>query len=368
MQRKAYLILENGQVFEGKSFGYPCESTGELVFTTAMTGYLETLTDPSYYGQIVIQTFPLIGNYGVIPEDFESEKPFLKAYVVRQWCQEPSNFRSEGALDSFLYEHKIPGIYDIDTRALTKIVREYGVMNAKLCLTQTDIEEALAELKAYRVADAVASVCGSERHFSGSPDAAYRVVLWDFGAKGNIERMLLRRRCQVITVPSFTTADEIMSLDPDGLMLSNGPGDPAENTEVIAQLSKLVEHRIPTFGICLGHQLLALSQGAKTEKLKYGHRGANQPVIDKTAGKIYITSQNHGYAVVSSTLPGCAFESFANVNDGTCEGVKYTGIPAFSVQFHPEACGGPLDTGFLFDEFITLMRSVKEDMSDAASK
>lgn len=359
MQRKAYLVLENGKVFEGKSFGYPCESTGELVFTTAMTGYLETITDPSYFGQIVIQTFPLIGNYGVIPEDFESDKPYLKGYVVRQWCQEPSNFRSEGALDSFLYKHKIPGIYDIDTRALTRIVREHGVMNAKICLDYPNTDEVLPELKEYRVVNAVASVCKGKHVICGSNDAGFRVVLWDFGAKGNIERMLLKRGCQVITVPCFAKAEDIMGLEPDGLMISNGPGDPAENTGSIEQLKKLMEHKIPTFGICLGHQLLALSQGAKTEKLKYGHRGANQPVLDRTTDKVYITSQNHGYTVVTSTLPGSAYESHTNVNDGTCEGVKYTDIPAFSVQFHPEACGGPLDTGFLFDDFIGLMRSAK---------
>lgn len=357
MQRKAYLVLENGKVFEGKSFGYPCESTGELVFTTAMTGYLETITDPSYYGQIVIQTFPLIGNYGVIPEDFESDKPYLKGYVVRQWCQEPSNFRSEGALDPFLYEHKIPGIYDIDTRALTKIVREHGVMNAKISLDHPNTDEVLPELKEYRVINAVASVCKGEYAITGPSNADYRVALWDFGAKGNIERMLLKLGCQVVTVPCFAKAEEIMALGPDGLMISNGPGDPAENTGAIEQLKKLMEHNIPTFGICLGHQLLALSRGAKTEKLKYGHRGANQPVLDRSTDKVYITSQNHGYTVVSSTLPGNAFESHTNVNDGTCEGVKYTDIPAFSVQFHPEACGGPLDTGFLFDEFIRLMRT-----------
>jgi len=370
MQRKAYLVLENGRVFEGKSFGYPSESTGELVFTTAMTGYLETLTDPSYYGQIVIQTFPLIGNYGIIPEDFESEKPYLKGYVVRQWCQEPSNFRSEGDLDSFLYEHKIPGIYDIDTRALTRIVREHGVMNAKICLSYPDMEAVLNELKDYRIVDAVASVSKGKQVSTGPSDADFRVVLWDFGAKGNIERMLLKRGCRVITVPCFAKAEEILALEPDGLMLSNGPGDPAENTESIVQIKKVVERNIPTFGICLGHQLLALARGAKTEKLKYGHRGANQPVIERTTGRVYITSQNHGYAVVSSTLPANSFESYTNANDGTCEGVRYTDIPAFSVQFHPEACGGPLDTGFLFDEFINLMRSSagKGGKTDAAQK
>jgi carbamoyl-phosphate synthase small subunit len=335
-----------------------------------MTGYLEALTDPSYYGQIVIQTFPLIGNYGVIPEDFESDRPYLKAYVVRQWCQEPSNFRSKGDLDSFLYEHGIPGICDIDTRALTRIVREYGVMNAKITLEPPSLDEIIPELRSYRVLNAVSSVCGKERTVSRSPGSSLRVVLWNFGAKGNIERMLLKRGCEVVTVPFSATADEIIALAPDGVVISNGPGDPAENTGAIAEIAKLVSARIPAFGICLGHQLLALSQGAGTEKLKYGHRGANQPVLDRETGRIYITSQNHGYAVVSSTLPAHALESHVNVNDGTCEGIKYSGIPAFSVQFHPEACGGPLDTSFMFDDFADMMRARtgKEAKPDAASE
>ena len=356
MSKKAYLVLENGTVFEGKAFGAEKEVTGELVFTTAMTGYLETLTDPSYYGQVVIQTFPLIGNYGVIPSDFESAKPALKAYVVRNRCQEPSNFRCKGTLDTFLQESDVPGIYDLDTRALTRIVREYGVMNCKLVYSIENIEKDIKEIVDYKVLDAVKSVTSKEKSEIKADNAKYNVVLWDFGAKDNIRRELVNRGCNVTVVPSTTTASQIVELNPDGIMLSNGPGDPQENKEIIEELSKLCKKKIPTFGICLGHQLLALSQGATTEKLKYGHRGANQPAKETSTGRVYITSQNHGYAVVSKSLPKNARESFINANDGTCEGVEYNDMLAFSVQFHPEASAGPLDTAYLFDKFIDMMK------------
>ncbi|MGN0551512.1 MAG: carbamoyl phosphate synthase small subunit [Acutalibacteraceae bacterium] len=359
MSRQAYLILENGKVFAGKAFGAEKEVTGELVFTTAMTGYLETLTDPSYYGQVVIQTFPLIGNYGIIPSDFESRQPALKAYIVRNRCQDPSNFRCEGILDTFLKDNNIPGMYDLDTRALTRIVREYGVMNCKLVYSLDNIDKDIEEMKRYKVTDAVDSVTIKESESFSAQNPDLNVVLWDFGAKENIRRELQKRGCNVTVVPGKTTAEEIKALNPDGIMLSNGPGDPQENTEIIAELKKLCNEKIPTFGICLGHQLLALSQGAKTEKLKYGHRGANQPAKDLSTGRVYITSQNHGYAVVGDSLPQNARESYINANDGTCEGVEYTDMPAFSVQFHPEACGGPLDTAFLFDKFINLIKSNK---------
>lgn len=350
------LILENGLCFRGKSFGAGGDVTGEIVFTTAMTGYLETLTDPSYYGQMVVQTFPLIGNYGVIPSDFESCRPVLKAYIVREWCQAPSNFRSQGDLDAFLKEQGIVGISDIDTRELTKIIREHGVMNAKITTGKVDCEKALKELQTYRVKNAVASVTCRKPFVTVGDKAERRVVLWDFGAKENIRRELVKRGCEVITVPAETPAEEILSYRPDGLMLSNGPGDPVDNPAVIRQLAGVCESRLPIFGICLGHQLLALSQGAKTEKLKYGHRGANQPVKDLETGRVYITSQNHGYAVVAATLPADAVNRYVNANDQTCEGIIYRNMPAFSVQFHPEACAGPRDTGFLFDEFIRLMQ------------
>lgn len=352
--QKAYLILENGTIFEGKSFGAQGEVIGEIVFTTAMTGYLETLTDPSYYGQIVVQTFPLIGNYGVIPEDFESEFPHVKAYIVRDWCQEPSNFRCEGNLDTFLKQNNIVGLYGIDTRALTKIVRESGVMNGKIVTEGSGI--GLADLKNYTITDAVKNTtCSKEQIFKPEGEIKRRVCLFDFGAKDNIRRELVKRGCEVTVLPAYTKIERISELDPDGIMLSNGPGDPAENVEIIEELKKLSEKKIPTFGICLGHQLLALSQGGKTEKLKYGHRGANQPATEIETGKVYITSQNHGYAVINDSMGDNAKISFVNANDGTCEGITYTNMPAFSVQFHPEACGGPLDTGFLFDKFMKLI-------------
>ena len=338
MSRNAYLILENGKYFEGKAFGAEKETTGELVFTTAMTGYLETLTDPSYFGQVVIQTFPLIGNYGVIPADFESKSPALKAYIVRNWCQAPSNFRCEGDLDTFLKSSDIPGLYDIDTRALTRIVREYGVMNCKLTYTLDNLEKDIEEMKSYKVQKAVSSTSTSEKLTFKADNPELNVG------------------CNLTVVPYNTTAEEILALNPDGIMLSNGPGDPTENTEAIETLRKLCEKKIPTFGICLGHQLLALSQGARTEKLHYGHRGANQPAKEVKTDRVFITSQNHGYAVINDSVPENAEVSFVNGNDGTCEGITYNNMPAFSVQFHPEACGGPKDTAFLFDRFIDLMK------------
>lgn len=353
---KLYLLLENGQVFEGTSFGADAnEVLGEIVFATSMTGYLETITDPSYYGQIVVQTFPLIGNYGVIRNDFESGSSHLKAYIVREWCQEPSNFRSEGNLDTFLKKENIPGLFDIDTRRLTKIIREHGVMNAKILKSLENKERHIEEMKKYRIQNAVASVTCNTSYASNTENPKYKVALMDFGEKENIRRELINRGCEVIVVPAYTKASDIISMKPDGVMLSNGPGDPSENTGIISELKELYFSGLPIFGICLGHQLMALSQGAKTIKLKYGHRGANQPVKDLETGRVYISSQNHGYAVDSDTLPPHARLSFVNANDNTCEGISYETAPVYTVQFHPEACGGPLDANFLFDKFINNM-------------
>ncbi len=360
MAGERYLTLENGRVFQGRAFGASGDLIAEIVFTTAMTGYLETLTDPSYDGQMVVQTFPLIGNYGVITEDFEGESPALKAYIVRSWCQEPSNFRSEEDLDTFLSSRGIVGLWDIDTRALVRIIREYGVMNAAISDTPAFGAQAMEQLHAYRVEQAVANVTCREATTRRAANVKRHVVLWDFGAKRNIARELLARGCDVTQVPAGTSAAEILARKPDGVMLSNGPGDPAENTGVIRELRGLLAARVPLFGICLGHQLLALAQGGRTEKLKYGHRGANQPVLDTVENRVYITSQNHGYAVTAGkSLPGNAEERFRNLNDGTCEGIDYRNVPAFSVQFHPEACGGPEDTHFLFDRFIRLMDAAR---------
>ena len=360
MSRAAYLVLENGTVFEGKAFGAEKETIGELVFTTAMTGYLETLTDPSYYGQVVLHTFPLIGNYGVIRSDFETPTPALNGYIVREWCQAPSNFRSEGDLDTFLKEKGVTGICGLDTRALTRIVREYGVMNCRIQYTPEVTDEILNELKGFVITEAVEKTTISEIENFPVENAKYHVVLMDFGAKHNIGRELNKRGCNLTVVPAHTKAEEVLALNPDGIMLSNGPGDPAKNTAVIEELRKLTESKVPMFGICLGHQLLALSQGAKTHKLKYGHRGANQPVTEVATGRVFVSSQNHGYAVENDSLPEGARISFVNANDGTCEGIDYDNISAFSVQFHPEACGGPKDTGFLFEKFIAMIDANKK--------
>ncbi len=352
--QKAYLILENGTIFEGKSFGASGEAVGEIVFTTSMTGYVETITDPSYYGQIVVQTFPLIGNYGVMKDDFQSARPQVKAYIVREWCQEPSNFRCEGNLDTFLKENNIVGLCGIDTRQLTKIVRESGVMNGKIVCEGSGFS--FDDLKNYVIRDAVKNTtCDKEYVCPADGETKRRIVLYDFGTKRSIIKQLTLRGCEVTVVPAYTKIERIKELAPDGIMLSNGPGDPAENTEIIAELKKLIDLDIPTFAICLGHQLYALAHGASTSKLKYGHRGANQPVTDTETGRVYITSQNHGYAVVNDSVGDYAKVSFVNTNDGTCEGVRYVNEKAFSVQFHPEACGGPKDPGFLFDRFMVLI-------------
>ncbi len=357
-KKKRYLVLQNGDVFEGYAFGAEPDAIGELVFTTGMCGYIETLTDPSYYGQIVLQTFPLIGNYGIIPSDFEGDC-FVKGYVVREWCDAPSNFRCEGGLDSYLKSVGVPGIYGVDTREITKIIREYGVMNAKICDTLPEDLSAIEEIKNYRFTDAVKTVTTkdtSTQKSDGSRDKKLSVVLYDFGAKKNIERELLKRGCDVTVVPGTSTAESVMELHPDGIMLSNGPGDPADNEFQIAQIRKLLG-RVPMFGICLGHQLTALAVGGKTEKLKYGHRGVNQPVKEVNGTRTYITSQNHGYAVISDSVTknGEGVLSFVNANDNTCEGMDYPKYNAFTVQFHPEACSGPHDTAFLFDRFIRMM-------------
>jgi len=350
----AYLVLQNGTVMKGNSFGAQGEVTGEVVFATGMTGYLETLTDQSYYGQIVLQTFPLIGNYGVIPPDFESAAVGAKAYIVKYPCQNPSNFRSQGNLDAFLKERGITGLCGIDTRALTRIIRENGVMNGKITASPPTPAD-IAEVKAYSILNAVSAV-SSRSVTKIVPDkppvkrgAPLRVALMDFGAKRGIARALAARGCEVWLFPHNTGAQEILNIKPDGIMLSNGPGDPAEkaNSGIIETIRTLQKGTAPIFGICLGHQLLALANGYSTTKLKFGHRGANQPVKELATGRVYITSQNHGYAVTTDK------GSFVNVNDGTCEGMDYGN--SFSVQFHPEACGGPLDTSFLFDRFMERM-------------
>ena len=273
----------------------------------------------------------------------------------------PSNFRCEGDLDAFLKASNIVGMYGIDTRRLTKIIRESGVMNARITAKlPEDLSSVLKELAAYRITDAVGHVSCKETKEYPAENAARRVVLWDFGAKENIARELQKRGCHVVRMPAAATAEEILAQKPDGVMLSNGPGDPADNPDIIEEIRKITKAGKPMFGICLGHQLLAIAKGAKTGKMKFGHRGANQPVKDLTTGRVYISSQNHGYEVLRDTLPEGAEETFINVNDGTCEGITYHDMPAFTVQFHPEACAGPKDTEELFGRFIQMMRDYKE--------
>lgn len=356
MENTIYLQLADGTVFQGRPFGAPLKNDliAEVVFTTAMTGYTETLTDPSYYGQMVVQTFPLIGNYGVNKSDFESSRIHMSAYITKEICDAPSNFRNQTDLDSWLKAEGIPGICDIDTRALTKKIRQQGVMNGRLTQKLPD-EDSLGELKKWSMKNAVGSVTCEDSYEVDAGIEKHHVVLWDFGAKHNIIRKLHALNCHVTVVPSTASYLDILELKPDGIMLSNGPGNPKDNKSIIRELKKLCAYNIPIFGICLGHQLLALANGADTVKLKYGHRGANQPVLEHSSGKIYITSQNHGYAVRTDTLPKGAEMTFENLNDHTCEGLSYQTFPGFSVQFHPEACGGPHDTEYLFQKFIDLM-------------
>ena len=349
--KKGYLVLQDGRVFEGVRFGANADTIGELVFTTGMCGYIETLTDPSYAGQIVMQTYPLIGNYGIIREDFEGNC-CVKGYVVREYCDAPSNFRTDCDLDTYLKEQNVPGLYGVDTRELTRIIREHGVMNATIC---DEVPADLKPVETYAVVGVVEAVtCKEPTVHPAVGEEMFKVSLLDYGAKNNIIRELQKRGCTVTVLPATTSAEDILTSDPDGVMLSNGPGDPAENVYQIEQIKKLLG-KVPMFGICLGHQLTALAAGGKTYKLKYGHRGVNQPVRDVNGVRTFITSQNHGYAVDSDSIKAGKL-SFANANDGTCEGIDYPDLKAFTVQFHPEACTGPKDTSFLFDRFVDLMK------------
>lgn len=402
---KSFLILEDGTVFEGTHFGAVKDVISEIVFNTSMAGYPEVLTDPSYAGQAVCMTYPLIGNYGVCREDLESRRPWPDALIVREACRVPSNFRSDDTLSRFLESYGVPGIEGIDTRRLTRILREKGTMNG--CITTDenyDLPKILHKLSAYTCGRVVEKVTAQEPYtvkgvkdlaengplsgkavFSEDDWEEYKagntskkekkpslvkelngkglhIALLDVGAKHNIIQSLTSRGCDVTVYPATTPAREILAAHPDGIMLSNGPGDPKECTEIIAEVRKLYDSGVPIFAICLGHQLMALATGADTYKLKYGHRGGNHPVKDLSTGRVYITSQNHGYAVDEKSLdPKVAVPSFVNVNDGTNEGLNYVGRNIFTVQFHPEACPGPQDTGFLFDRFISNIREDKKN-------
>lgn len=356
---KAFLILEDGHVFQGESIGATTDIISEIVFNTSMTGYLEVLTDPSYAGQSVCMTYPLIGNYGICYEDMEATKPWQSGFIVREIAKRPSNFRSQESIEKFLIDNNITGIEGIDTRALTKILREKGTMNGMITVNENyNLDEIIPKLKEYKIGNVVMEVtCKEKEEYKGT---GYKVAVVDLGAKKNIINSLTKRDCNVIVYPADTKAEVILADNPDGIMLTNGPGDPKECADTIKEIKKLFDTKTPIFAICLGHQLLALANGADTEKMKYGHRGANHPVKDLKTGKVYISTQNHGYMVKQDSLDRDIAEvSFINVNDGTVEGVHYLGKNVQTVQFHPEACAGPLDTDFLFDEFMNMMEVSK---------
>ena len=391
---KAFLILEDGTVFEGTHIGANREIISEIVFNTSMAGYLEVLTDPSYAGQAVCMTYPLIGNYGICKDDMESRRPWPDGFIVRELSRVSSNFRCDCTIQQFLEENDVPGIAGIDTRALTKILREKGTMNGMITTDENfDFAQIQPRLKAYTTGKVVEKVTCREKYvvkpttdlaqngaLSGSArfdkaafesgvresrptlvkelnGAGLRVALMDFGAKDNIAHSLAERGCEVTVYPALTSAEEIIQSHPDGIMLSNGPGDPKECTSIIEEIKKLYATDIPIFAICLGHQLMALATGADTHKMKYGHRGGNHPVKDLKTGRVYISSQNHGYVVDTDKLdPKIAVPAFVNVNDGTNEGLAYTGKNIFTVQYHPEACPGPQDSRYLFDRFISMMK------------
>ena len=353
---KAFLILEDGHVFTGTAIGADKEIISEIVFNTSMTGYLEVMTDPSYAGQAVCMTYPLIGNYGICYEDQESRKPWIDGFIVRELSRIPSNFRSVDTIQHFLEKHDIPGIAGIDTRALTKILREKGTMNGMITVNENyNLDEIIPRLKAYTTGKVVEKVTCQEKDVLKGKGP--KVALMDFGAKRNIARSLNERGCQVTIYPALTSAEEILADHPDGIMLSNGPGDPKECTTIIEEIRKLYASDVPIFAICLGHQLMALATGGDTHKMKYGHRGGNHPVKDLATGRVYISSQNHGYVVDAEALEkkGIAKPAFVNVNDGTNEGMAYEGKNIFTVQFHPEACPGPQDSSYLFDRFMEMM-------------
>lgn len=344
---KAKLILENGMIFEGKAFGYLKESVGEVVFTTGMTGYQEVLTDPSYYGQIVTMTYPLIGNYGINLEDMESDSVKVSGFIVREKCNLPSNFRCELDLDNYLKQEKVIGLEGIDTRALTKVLRNSGTMKGIIVLENVDDEYVKERLESFSNKNAVKSVTSKDTYVIEG--TGKHVAIMDFGIKTNIIRNFKKRGCKITVFPATATAEEVLNVNPDLVFLSNGPGDPEDLDFVVENIKKIVGKK-PIVGICLGHQLLALTLGGKTTKLKFGHRGCNHPVKDLERNIVHITSQNHGYVV--QTLPENMEVTHVNINDGTVEGMKHKELPIYSVQFHPEASAGPQDSEYIFDRFL----------------
>ncbi|GAB2702623.1 glutamine-hydrolyzing carbamoyl-phosphate synthase small subunit [Paenibacillus thermoaerophilus] len=357
---QAILLLEDGTVFTGRAFGAQTDSVGEVVFNTGITGYQEVLSDPSYCGQIVTMTYPLIGNYGITRDDFESVRPYIHGFVVREQETVPSNWRAQYSLDELLKEYGIPGIYGIDTRMLTRKIRHHGVMKGVLSTSGKSVEELRQLLDSTPLmTDQVSRV--STRSVFSAPGDKHRVVLMDFGAKSGILRDLTKRGCDVVVVPHDTTADQIRRLAPDGILLSNGPGDPKDVPHAVQTVRELLGE-YPLFGICLGHQLFALACGADTTKLKFGHRGGNHPVKDLRTNRCFITSQNHGYTVLEESIAATELEvTHINNNDRTIEGLRHKKYPAFSVQYHPEASPGPFDSSYLFDEFMELIERTKEE-------
>lgn len=349
-----YLVLENGEIFEGERIGANIDTACEVVFNTGMAGYIETFTDPSYAGQGIVMTYPLIGNYGVIPEDMESDMIWAKAIFVHEVAEFESNFRTKFNLNKFLLDYKIPGITNINTRKLTKILRDAGTMKGYVTSNISNIEEIMKKIKDYEVGNVVEKVTSKQVKVYGK-GKKIKIALMDYGFKHNIVNSLLKRGAEVTVFPATTSAEDVVSSHPDGIMLSNGPGNPEDCIKEIKNVKKLYNTNIPIFGICLGHQLMALANCAKTAKLKYGHRGPNHPVKDLKTGKVYITSQNHGYYVVENSVnKNIAEVSYINLNDGTVEGIKYKNKKISTVQFHPEACPGPEDTAYLFDEFLKI--------------
>ncbi|MGT2963904.1 carbamoyl phosphate synthase small subunit [Streptococcus acidominimus] len=350
---KRLLILEDGTIFEGEAFGADIAVTGEIVFNTGMTGYQESITDQSYNGQILTFTYPLVGNYGVNRDDYESITPTCKGVVVREWARRASNWRNQLTLDEFLKAKKIPGIAGIDTRALTKIIRKHGTMRATLADEGDSVEHLSDQLRATVLpTNNIAQV--STKTAYPAPGIGRNIVLVDFGLKHSILRELSKRDCNITVVPFDTTAEEILNLAPDGVMLSNGPGDPDDVPEAL-EMIRGIQGKIPIFGICMGHQLLAKANGASTYKMKFGHRGFNHAVREIATGRVDFTSQNHGFAVSREDLPDCLMITHEEINDQSVEGVRHRYQPAFSVQFHPDAAPGPHDASYLFDDFMELI-------------
>lgn len=350
-----YLVLENGEIFEGERIGYSMDTACEVVFNTGMAGYIETFTDPSYAGQGIVMTYPLIGNYGIIPEDTESDRVWAKAVFIHELAEFESNFRAKYNLDKFLRDYKIPGLSNINTRKLTKILRDAGTMKGYITSNISNMDDIMKKIKEYEVGNVVDEVTSKDIKVYGRGKSK-KVALMDYGFKHNIVNSLLKRDCEVTVFPANTPAEKVIGMKPDGIMLSNGPGDPEDCIFQIKNVKKLYSTDIPILGICLGHQLMGLATGAKTAKLKYGHRGPNHPVKDLKEGRVHITSQNHGYYIVGDSVDSKIAEiSHINLNDGTVEGLRYKNKKIYTVQFHPEACPGPEDTAYIFDEFIKMM-------------